>query len=245
MTAKKNTAKTAKKSTSAKKAKPKTVKKPTQKKSDKGSALYVLIIMCLLALIALSAERFYDNIFKPSKESPSVTETADRDTFHESDEVTDRHIEDSPLEDEPVKPELVSEQKTVRVYLITYDEKTGGVALAPVPRVVDSKNYLEDTISHLLEGPTSDEKKRGYLTAIDRNAAVRSATVSNRIAVIDFNAAIESGGGGELLLNRIDQIVYTATQFDEIDAVRIKIDGRFKNTFGSDGISISSPLMRN
>jgi len=68
--------------------------------------------------------------------------------------------------------------------------------------------------------------------------------IRNKTAEIDFNSAIEYGAAGSILLNRLDQIVYTATQFSGVGSVIIKINGKARQTLGADGLSISGPLHR-
>jgi spore germination protein GerM len=41
-------------------------------------------------------------------------------------------------------------------------------------------------------------------------------SIINNIAFINFNSALEEGAAGNILMNRLDQIVYTATQFDNV-----------------------------
>ncbi len=238
MPVKKNTTKTSKQTAQPDKSGKKAPVRSKSRKKNGGSALYVLVIMCLLAVIALSAERFYDRIFKPSLERREIQNETEKISAKEHENIAKPEPESK--NETPEKP--IS--RTARVYLIKYDEKTERAVLVAVNRNVDSELYLQQAIVSLMQGPTPDEKRKGFLTAIDHNAKVRSITLKNRIADIDFNSAIESGGGGELNLNRLDQIVYTATQFDGVDAVRIRINGKAKSTFGSDGISISSPLRR-
>ncbi len=73
---------------------------------------------------------------------------------------------------------------------------------------------------------------------------VRSVTVKHRIAEIDFNSAIEENAAGSILIGRLDQIVYTATELGGVDSVVIKINGRRRQFIGSDGLSIGGPMHR-
>jgi len=73
---------------------------------------------------------------------------------------------------------------------------------------------------------------------------INSVKIRNKTAEIDFNSAIEYGAAGSILLNRLDQIVYTATQFSGVGSVIIKINGKARQTLGADGLSISGPLHR-
>ena len=82
------------------------------------------------------------------------------------------------------------------------------------------------------------------LTAVPHGLRVNGIRLKNGTAEIDFNGAIEQGAGGSVLINRIDQIVYTATQFPNVRSIVIKINGRPRQTLGMDGLSIGGPLHR-
>jgi spore germination protein GerM len=66
----------------------------------------------------------------------------------------------------------------------------------------------------------------------------------NKSVEIDFNSSLEKGGAGNIIINRIDQIVYTMTQFKDINSIIIKINGQRRNSIGADGLSISGPIHR-
>lgn len=76
------------------------------------------------------------------------------------------------------------------------------------------------------------------------NLKIRNIDIKGKTAEIDFNSAIEEGAAGDILLKRIQQIVHTATQFDDVDSIIIKINGQRRKTIGGDGLSIGGPLRR-
>jgi spore germination protein GerM len=45
-------------------------------------------------------------------------------------------------------------------------------------------------------------------------------------------------------MNRIEQIVFTATQFEGVEGVVIKINGVERSTIGPDGLALARPLTR-
>lgn len=143
------------------------------------------------------------------------------------------------------EPEKVKTEKMlpVRVYFIRMDERTEKIYLAPVRRMVASSKRVEASLKELVKGLSSGEKNRGYLNAVPSSVRVRSVRIEDGIARVDFNATVGQGNGN-ILVSRLDQIIYTATQFKEVQAVQITINGRRKSTLGSDGLSISGPLHR-
>ncbi len=137
-----------------------------------------------------------------------------------------------------------SQEKKVKLYFIKLHPKTQEMSLTSVPRKVQSQSRLKSTLEKLIQGPSNYEDRKGLHTAIPKSTRIRSIRIRNNIATIDFNRTIELGANGAILIKRLDQIIYTATQFDNVNAVIIKINGRHKRSFGSDGISISGPLKR-
>jgi len=73
---------------------------------------------------------------------------------------------------------------------------------------------------------------------------LRSVNIKGSTAEIDFSGEIEQSAAGEIVIKRVQQIVYTATQFDNVDSIVIMINGQRRKTLGSDGFSISGPLRR-
>lgn len=225
------------------KTEPKKKKAPARKtKSKSKNHIYILIIMALCAVIIVMlnynlAEKGAEK--KPQKDpAKSSAETVKK----EQPKIEKKGEENSPDEKEPVKAE--PEKRDAKIYFLKMDEKSEKVLLVPVVRKINSSEPVKNAFVELLKGPSPSEKKKALLSAIPENLRIKNITVKNRIAEIDFNNAIESGGGANILLSRLDQIIYTATQFDDIDGVVIKINGKPKKTLGGEGVSISGVLKR-
>ena len=135
-------------------------------------------------------------------------------------------------------------EKRVRIYLLRVDENSGRTSLVPVTRKVSGEDLLNESLQTLIKGPTRYEENRGLLSAVPGGLKLRSVRTRGNMALLDFNSAIEYGATGSILISRIDQIVYTATQFPNITSVVITINGTKKHFIGSDGLSINGPLHR-
>jgi germination protein M len=61
---------------------------------------------------------------------------------------------------------------------------------------------------------------------------------------VNLSKEYESGGGSLSMFTRIAQVVFTLTQFESVDGVRIKLDGKLVETLGGEGIIIDEPLDR-
>lgn len=209
------------------------------------NAAYVLVIMGLLTALALLSNRFLvRNTQAPDKstEKTILTDEPVEKTVKDDARPEERNKKQEPPEKKqtPEKPA----SKDVKVYFVKLNESSERLYLTPVARKVGGDAVLENAIKELIRGPSSGEKKKGYLTAVPGDLRINGIRIKNKTAEIDFNGAIEKGATGSILLNRIDQIVYTATQFDNVTGVVIRINGQTRQTLGSDGLSISGPLNR-
>ncbi len=131
-----------------------------------------------------------------------------------------------------------------RIYLYRLNEKTSKLYMSAVGRRVSEKDKLKKTMEALISGATPAERKAGYLSAVPENLVVRGLRLVGGTLYLDFSSSIEYGAPGNIMSQRIDQIVYTATQYPEVKGVVISIDGKRKETIGSDGLSISGTLRR-
>ena len=222
------------------------------------NSAYILIIMVLVTALVLLVNRFYvitehaqkknhsrlidaegrNNKAELKKESEGTHEKSDKQIKREPTDAS--VIETSEKETQIYKPAV----EEIKLYFIQFNEKTEKMYLSPVVRKVEKKSVLENTIKELIKGPTPLEKKKGLLSAVPPDLKLNNVRIKNRIAELDFNGVIERGASGSILLNRIDQIVYTATQFPTINSIIIKINGRNQQSLGSDGLSIEGPLQR-
>lgn len=214
---------------------------PAPKIVRSNAPLYVLIILVLLTALVLLVNR-QGRI--PSS-GPRDTASPERRHPVPVEIPTEKELKErSAVEEMKGETPPGIREKTVQIYFIQIDDRTEKVRLVAVPRRVTEKEEVQETLRELIEGPSGQEQRRGYITALPRNLRLRSVQIKNRMALLDFNAALGEGAGGTILLNRLDQIVYTATQFRGIQGVEITINGRRQKTLGADGLSISGPLHR-
>jgi germination protein M len=252
-TTKKKTGTAAKKpASSAKKPKAAASTRPPEKGRN---AAYVLVIMGLVTALAVLFGKFYaprkGDVIQPQEEKAAADKKEEKrnkpaGTTETEKKRPDREAREEKIQKEPEKKVTPVKQpaETVKVYFVALNEKTDKMYLAPVTRKVTGEPLLENTLRELVRGPTTAEKKKGLLTAIPAELKINGIRIRNKTAEIDFSGAIEHGAAGSILINRIDQIVYTATQFSGVSSVIIKINGKTRQTLGADGLSISGPLHR-
>lgn len=229
--------------TSAKKTN--TTSKKNEKQTSASKAGYVLVIMALLAAVLFMLNNYsFDNkkTDTPEHITPGhLVYEPDKDNESKKENKEDS-IEQKEKKEEDRKEQVVS--KKVKIYLIDFNEKTEKTYLHPVFRTVSAITPVKSSIEELIKGPSPSEKKRGILTAVHSNTKIYDVTISGNTAILNFNSAIEYGASGNILLSRIDQIIYTATQFENIDNIIIKVNGKTRRFLGSDGIAVGGPLHR-
>ncbi len=203
-----------------------------------------------IAIREMRRDAIGDNAEQPKKKGEDQKDIPGRAVSRQVKNLETKKVKESQGPDEKIeapnedRKKSAPPQKAVKIYLVRFDERTEKTNLMPVSRTVDASSMLEESLKKLISGPTPDEEKRGLLTAIPRNLRLRGIKVINRTAEIDFNSVLEEGGTGNILIHRIDQIIYTATQFNTVKNVIIKVDGKRRRTLGSDGLSIGAPLYR-
>lgn len=121
--------------------------------------------------------------------------------------------------------------------------QTLAAARRRVPRGPDTALAAE-AVRALLDGPSRAERSHGLTSEIPPGTALRSLTLSGRVATVDLGVAFAQGGGSSSMLARVWQVVYTATQFPDVSSVRLLIGGRRVATLGGEGLMIGAPLRR-
>jgi hypothetical protein len=131
----------------------------------------------------------------------------------------------------------------VRIYLFQPDPAGGDAHLVPVTRSVPSTRAVATAaVRELLAGPAPDEAR--LLTMIPAGSQLLGITIDGSVATVDLTGTFESGGGSASMLGRLAQLVYTATQFSTVDAVRLRLDGKPVDSIGGEGVIVGAGLGR-
>ena len=124
-----------------------------------------------------------------------------------------------------------------------YYPRDDGTGLLPVSRTVKLEN--EDKYTAALKPLLTGTKEKGQTNVIPKKAKLRSVTVKDGVATVDFSKELQqnfSGGStGEEML--VGSIVNTLTDFPEVKKVQILIDGASVETL-SGHLDLSEPLPR-
>ena len=150
--------------------------------------------------------------------------------------------------DKPAQPEnnpSVSTERTERAMNVkVYYPDDSGMRLVEVEREIlvdDATNKYTAVVESLRDDPIEDNLTRIF----PKNASIRSVTVRDGLAIVDFDGSILKGfvGGstGEEFL--IGSIVNTLTNFPEVTGVKFLVDGKEIETL-SGHMDLSTPLER-
>lgn len=100
----------------------------------------------------------------------------------------------------------------------------------------DAAATPEAALQALLDGPDSFEREIGMNSQIPEATELLGVSVADGTAVVDLAQAFETGGGSLSMELRVAQVVFTATQFDEVDDVTIHLDGAAVAGIGGEGV---------
>lgn len=150
--------------------------------------------------------------------------------------------------EKPAQPEqkpVVTTERTERTMNVkVYYPDDSGMRLVEVEREIlvdDATDKYTAAVESLMDDPIEDNLTRIF----PKNAAIRSVTVRDGLATVDFDGSILKGfvGGstGEEFL--IGSIVDTLTNFPEVTSVRFLVDGQEIETL-SGHMDLSAPLER-
>lgn len=107
-----------------------------------------------------------------------------------------------------------------------------------------TEGVASEALRALLEGPNELETEVGLTSAIPEATRLLGVTIDGAVARVDLSPEFESGGGSQSMQARVAQVVFTATQFATVDAVRFAIGGEDVDALGGEGLLVEEPLTR-
>ena len=121
-----------------------------------------------------------------------------------------------------------------------------GITWIKVARRLDTPNApLRNNLGALLEGPSAEERRRGLRSLIPPRTRLLSVEIRGNTAFIDFSDDFQYNENvSEGLKAQLRQIVWTATEFSNINDVQFLIENRQIEYLGA-GVWIGSPINRN
>jgi spore germination protein GerM len=154
-------------------------------------------------------------------------------------------VEDESQEESVPPPEPSKKIRRSRVFFVNVDEK-GSVSLRGIVRpvyYVDSP--LTDTLKSLLQGLSADDVRDGLLSLVPEGTELRGITKREGTAYIDFNESFRFNSFGEEgYKSQLQQIVYTATEFQTVKSVQFLVNGERVSYLGPESPYVGDPLSR-
>ncbi|MBE8955266.1 MAG: GerMN domain-containing protein [Quinella sp. 2Q5] len=197
-------------------------------------------VPAMLALLLLTAG--CDKPPANPSDKPETTKPVDKPAPKSVDKPT-AQPEAKPIDKSATQPvERTPEDRVVTLHVYYPDDS--GMRLVEVEREIvidDNTDKYTAAVEILREDPTEENLTRIF----PDNAYIRSVTVRDGLALVDFDGSILKGfvGGstGEEFL--IGSIVETLTNFPEVTAVKFLVDGQEIETL-SGHMDLSTPLGR-
>lgn len=140
-----------------------------------------------------------------------------------------------------IPAEEITQEQLRRTIVSLYFANKETKILIPEARTIDVKELIkqpyETLLKLLIEGP-KDEKLEG---TIPEGTSINKVELKNKILYIDFSKEFVSNhiGGVEAESNTIYSIVNTLTQLNEIDSIKILINGQENQAFNDNQIKFS------
>jgi hypothetical protein len=107
-----------------------------------------------------------------------------------------------------------------------------------------SDSPLLDVIEALISGPSAEEESQGLISLIPRGTKILNLTVRGSTAYISFSEDFQFiTSGVEGYAGALRQVVWTATEFSNVQDVQILIEGRRVDYLG-EVIWMGSPISR-
>lgn len=199
-----------------------------------GRALVVAVVgVLLLAVLGVGVGLLVTDGGGDSDTSATTTTPDGTTTRDDGTTTTDAVATTSP------GGTTVAGRTALRVQLLEGEKLAVGARAVPATRAVGRAAMRE-----LLRGPNPFEAGVGYTTAIPDDTELRDIALADGVATVDLTAAFGSGGGSASMQARVAQVVFTMTQFDTVDAVSFRIDGRAVDALGGEGLVLSEPQRR-
>jgi germination protein M len=138
-----------------------------------------------------------------------------------------------------------TQSTTISVYFLRQERR--GPRLGAAHREIDGQTAgtAEAAVRELLLGPTQKEIDAGLTTAIPANTEILNLDLDEpaKLATVDLSAAF-ARDGQDVEVARLAQVVFTLTQFPQIERVGITVEGQPLPLRDADGNPLPGPAAR-
>ncbi|MCL2442721.1 MAG: GerMN domain-containing protein [Treponema sp.] len=144
----------------------------------------------------------------------------------------------------PPQPPQPTPMQTRAIYFAQVD-RDGQIRQSRVTRSLPASNTpMRDALNAMLTGPSSTELNGNLLSFIPQNTRLLSATIQGTTAYVNFSENfLFNTYGVEGYVAQLKQIVWTVTEFQNVNDVQILIEGQ-RRDYLAEGIYIGAPIRR-
>lgn len=155
--------------------------------------------------------------------------------------ITTNTIEASPSPfTSPSAP--VGTEQTVQIYLLKDDgAEPQGLPVPVQVAATEPAQLLSAAFDKLLTVTATDPNAP---TAIPQGTQLRNIKVDSDGIHVDLSAEFTTGGGSNLMIGRLQQVLYTATALEPDAKVWISVEGKPLTLLGGEGLEVPQPLTR-
>ncbi len=140
----------------------------------------------------------------------------------------------------PLPPPSVAEANVARLFFFL-DQPEGGPFLATTARYLAEPATADSLLDELLAGPTAAEEAQVPAFSSNIPDGVVPQDVVDIVAgtaTVDLSDNFDDGGGTFTMTGRLAELTFTLTALDEIDYVKLELDGVPVTVFSSEGLII-------
>ena len=152
------------------------------------------------------------------------------------------------IESNVIQPQEETTDEQMRTALVTlyYINKETN-ELTPEGRMIDVKNLLTDPYETLVNLLTEEPKNENLQSAISNGTKVLGAELKGDVVYLDLSSEfIENHEGGEKAEQAtIKAIVNTLTELNEVNGVKILINGQENKEFKDEKVNFKDAFTRN
>lgn len=131
-----------------------------------------------------------------------------------------------------------SQPVDVKTYLL----RDGRLAIAH--REIAGPAVLRGALTALFEGATATEGSAGLGSAVPSGTRLLGVSLADGLATVDLSGDFATGGGSLSMMARVAQVVFTATQFPNVDRVAFRMNGAPIEFLGGEGLVLTEPQAR-
>ena len=151
-----------------------------------------------------------------------------------------------PTENEIQPEEEITDEQMRQTIVTLYYKNKETKELMPEGRMIDSKELLSDPYTTLIELLIEAPKSENLQSVIPEGTRVIKAELKSDILYLDLSKEfIDNHEGGEEAENlTIYSIVNTVTELNEVNSVKILINGREDQSFNDNKINFRNAFVR-